>query len=249
MINFKYIKSIFCLCLTAVILTGCEADLDSELTSFVAFETVPKFEVERNAMDTMDVIVASADVVGTDRTFALAVDEDATTLGAVYSVPSTVTIPANSSTGTFTVTVTDDDMLGFDEQKLVISITQESGLNVGEVLELLVLEQCLGAKVILELDFDAYAEEARFEIYDLTGTPTIISTSAYGDFNGFNNTSLLFPNCLDSGDYGIVVYDSYGDGGTTYTVTNGDEVLATGTVPGGNPANVETLISDTFTIE
>jgi hypothetical protein len=247
--NFKYIKSIFCLCLTAVILTGCEADMDSELTSFVAFETVPKFAVERNTMDTMDVIVASADVVGTDRTFALVVDEDATTLGAVYSVPSTVTIPANSSTGTFTVTVTDDEMLGFDEQKLVISIAQEAGLNIGEALELLVLEQCEGVKVFLQIDFDAYAEEARWEIYDLSGTPTIISSTEYGDFDGFNNSSQIFPNCSEPGDYGIVVYDSYGDGGTTYTVTAGGAVLATGTVPGGNPANVETLISDTFTVE
>lgn len=245
------IKYLFILCLSLVFV-NCETDdgVESELSNFVGFETVTDFAVERNGTGIADIIVAASETSGADRTFNVVVDEDATTLVAPYSVPSTVIIPANSNIGTLSLSVTDNEMLSFEPQKLVISLVPQIGINVGEAIEIDVVEECVDTFATLQLDFDNWAEEAYYEIYDLSGTPTIIFEGGQGGvFTDLDNDSFVTEYCMASGDYGIVVYDTYGDGGTVFTVSANGEVLATGTVPGGNPANVLISTSATFTID
>lgn len=249
--NLKYIKkSFFVLALCAMAFTSCEEDLEGDLSNFVGFQSLPIFDVPRDTADSREIIIASTEISSTDRTYNLVVNET-TTLLAEYSVPSTVTIPANSNTGSFTINVTDDEMLSFTAQKLVISFEDVSGMNFGSPLEIDVAELCENSFTTLTLEFDDYAEETYWEIYDITGGGlTLVYEGGQGGVYGaLDNETTSEDLCLAVGDYGIIVYDSYGDGGATFTVTYEDEDLATGTVPGGNPANVFTSTSATFTID
>ena len=249
--NIKYIKSIFCLALLSIAFTSCEEDLDSDLSNFVGFDIgVPQVvTVPNNSTSTYDVKVYSSEVSSSDRSFGIMVDESST-LAATYSVPSQVTIPANSNEGVMSISITDNDDLSFIPQDLIINFVGESGVNFGEGFTISITEECLNTIVTLDLDFDAYAEEAYWEIYDLSGTPTIIySGGESAAYTALDNSTFSMDFCLASGNYGIVVYDTYGDGGTTYTVSIDGAAVASGSTPdagGGYP--VLTNSSATFTV-
>ncbi|WP_212745826.1 hypothetical protein [Winogradskyella algicola] len=225
-----------------------EQELASEF-NYVTFESGPtKFDVVKDATSDRDISVYSANKTGSDRTFMIQVDQSSTLL-ANYTVPSSVTIPANSNEGTFSISVTDDDNLGFVTQELILDFVDESGVNLSDPLIIEVTEECLDTIVSLSLTFDDWAEECTWEIYDLADTSSpIFSGGNGGEYDALDNTTFGLDFCLASGSYGIVVYDSYGDGGTTFEVTSLGSTLASGAVPGGNPANVPTQTSSTFTI-
>jgi hypothetical protein len=250
--NINYIKSIFCLMLVASFVTGCEGEyVDGDLNDFADFELGPaSLVIPNNATVSEEIVVYASNTVGSDRTYTIVADDEATTLEAQFSI-STLTIPANSNEGVFTLSVTDDDLLGFVEQTIELSFQGESGLSFGGNFVVSVVEECTETTVILDLAFDGWAEEARYEIFDLSGsTPTVIFSGGDGGiWADLDNTSLSFAFCLAPGDYGIVVHDSYGDGGTEYSVSANGIVLAGGIVPGGNPANDPSFGSATFTID
>ncbi len=144
----------------------------------------------------------------------------------------------------------DNDDLSFVSQSLILDFSDEVGMDFGNPLTLNFTETCLDTIVSLELTFDAYAEECVWEIYDLSGTPTVVETGGSGsEYDDLDNSTISFDFCLPSGNYGIVVYDLYGDGGTSYTVTSGGATLASGSTPdagGGYP--VTTQDSATYTV-
>lgn len=231
---------------------ACEDDLPSGSTNYVSFGSTPySFKVEKDATSTKDFKVYAGNVKGSDRTYSVVVNESSTLGAAYYTVPSTVTIPANTNEGTLSISITDDDNLGFVNKTLILDFVDEAGINFGDALTINAAELCLDTIAKLKLDFDGYAEEAYWEIYDLSGTPTVIfSGGDNGEYDGNDDSTLAFEFCLASGNYGVVVYDNYGDGGTDFEVTVNGEVLATGSTPnagGGYP--VITQSSETFTID
>jgi len=89
---------------------------------------------------------------------------------------------------------------------------------------------------------DNWPNETSWEIFDLSGTPTVIfSGGPYVDPND-DFAELSFDFCLASGDYGIAVYDSYGDGGPNYSITSASGDLVSDTVVAGSQS------SATFTV-
>lgn len=242
--------SIYILLAFAITFYNCEEQELGSSFNYVTFEKSPtKFDVEKDATSNRDINVYTANKTGSDRTYTIQVDASSTLL-ASYTVAGSVTIPANSNVGTFSMSVTDDDTLGFVTQTLIVDFIDEAGVNLSEPLIIEVTEQCLDTIVTLDLSFDAWAEECTWEIYDLSGTPTVIHTGGQaGAYTDLDNGSLSLDFCLSSGNYGIIVYDAYGDGGTDYSVSSSAGTLASGSVPGGNPANVPTSISDTFTVQ
>ncbi|MUU79359.1 RagB/SusD family nutrient uptake outer membrane protein [Winogradskyella endarachnes] len=80
-------------------------------------------------------------------------------------------------------------------------------------------------EITIEIQLDDWPDETTWQIFDLSGDPTvIISGGPYvNPDDDFTIKSYNF--CLASGNYGIAVYDSYGDGGSAYTVFNGTTPL------------------------
>jgi hypothetical protein len=239
--NFKHIKSLFFLAMAAVLFTGCEQDLESPVSNFAGFEIGPNeraITVPKDVTQTFDVKVYATETTSSDRTFDVVVDMDDTSLASPYSVPSTVTIPGGSNEGTLTFSITDNADLGFEKQILRFAL---DGFARNEIT-FGVTEQCLDTVVTFNLELDTWPDETTWEIYDLTGTPTVI-----GSGGPYNNPAddfavLAFDFCLAPGNYGVVVYDSYGDGGPVYSVTSAAGTL----VPSTGVAGAQS--SATFTV-
>ncbi|WP_400081173.1 hypothetical protein [Winogradskyella sp. R77965] len=240
-------------CLLLLISFSCEDENGiGESVNYITFESGPlATDLVENATSTFDVTVYTGNIVGADRTLAIMVSDDTALDASTFSVPATVTVPGNSNEGSFAITFTDNDNLGFVAEQLILTFEEGNGISVGDPLVIDVAQECLDTLVTLDLTFDNWAEEASWEIYDLSGTtPAIIfSGGSGGEYTDLDNSSISLNFCLASGNYGIAVYDAYGDGGTDYVVSAGGAELSSGSVPGGNPANVGTVISDTFTID
>lgn len=95
----------------------------------------------------------------------------------------------------------------------------------------------------VQIELEDWPEETTWEIWDLSGDPTpIISGGPY--INPDDDFAILtYDFCLPSGDYGIVVYDTYGDGGPIYSVYSGSTPLVPSTTVGGAQS------SATFTLD
>lgn len=249
-------RKLFLLLFTLVLIgvTSCDKDeaTSTDLSNYVGFEQGDiNFAVEKDGTSTRDIIVAASEITGSDRTFSIMVIEEETTLSESYfTLANTVTIPANSNIGYLSLSVTDDDNLSFEPKTIAIAFVHEEGMFFSEQVIVNITEECLNTQVKLSLVFDTYPDEAYWELYDLSGSPTIIQSGGEGSaYAGLEDFSIDF--CLASGEYGIIVYDTYGDGGTEYTVSLSDDtILATGTTPdagGGYP--VLTNSSSVFTIE
>ncbi|MFC0602922.1 hypothetical protein [Winogradskyella pulchriflava] len=219
--------------LIALVLFNCEHDDSSDLKNYVGFEQGPiAFTVDQGATQTFDVKVAASETSSSDRSFTVVVD-DASTLASPYTVPSTVTIPGGSNVGTLTVTVTDNDDLGFVNQTLVLDFLDEAGMDFGNAVTLNFTETCLDTLVTLLLTTDDWPDETTWEIYDLSGTPTVIYSGGPYNNPADDFTDFTYDFCLPAGNYGVVVYDSYGDGGSTYSVTSGGATLVAETTLAG----------------
>ncbi|APY09684.1 hypothetical protein BWZ20_11700 [Winogradskyella sp. J14-2] len=225
-------KSIFSLLAIAALFTACEQDLESPLSNFAGFEigtaeraiTVPK-----DASESFDIKVYASETTSADRTFNVVVNMDDTSLASPYTVPSTVTIPGGSNEGTLSFSVTDNDDLGFEKQLLVFGI---EGLSGNEVTYA-VTEQCLDTVVTFNLELDTWPDETTWEIYDLSGSPVVIASGGPYVNPDDDFAVLAFDFCLAAGDYGVVVYDSYGDGGPEFSVTSAAGTLVPSTTVGG----------------
>lgn len=239
--NFRYIKSILCIALMAFALTGCEESPSSPLSDFAGFtiDAPQAITVPKDATQSFEVKIYASETTSSDRMFSVIVDEDNTDLASPYSVPSQVTIPGGSNEGTLTFSVTDNDDLGFEAQDLVIAFEGFSGNE----MPLSVTEECLDTIVTFNLLTDDWPDETTWEIYDLTGAPTIIYSGGPYANPADDFTQFTWDYCLPSGDYGVVVYDSYGDGGPTYSVISGGVALIPDTTVGGSNS------SSTFTLD
>lgn len=209
----KFIKSnlffILLLSVSFLTLTSCEEDNSTKTSlNYVSFEDSAKsvsFLPGENGV--AEILVYAASKSGSDRSFTVVVNEEATTMSSeYYSVPSTVTIPANTNVGTLAINVTAND-LG-SGQKIVLSLVEEGGVYTGGSITLNVFETCNRNLVRINLTFDDYAEENWWELYDAAGN--LLANTVEGDYAGQVSASLDV--CLDSGEYHFVIYDAYGDG-------------------------------------
>ncbi len=245
--------------LIAVLMFNCEQDDSTNLSNFVGFEIGPNsYELVKDLTETVEIQVAASEKTNSDRTYTVLVDPTSD-LAAAYSIPSTVTIPANSNIGILPITVTEDDNLSFAPQKLVLNFQKEAGTDFGTPLTLNFVEQCLETKVNLAIDLDDWSEETAWELYDLSGTPTLIDSRPYGTYASapdYSTVSIDF--CLSSGPYGLIVFDAYGDGiineaGTAYRgfrVSVGGTVIAQSIVGNSGAAGTTpTQAVVTFTID
>ncbi|GAB5565312.1 MAG: hypothetical protein Wins2KO_23750 [Winogradskyella sp.] len=218
--NFKYIKSLVCLALFTLVLTSCEGELESPVSNFVGFDiNAPSaVAIPNNTTESIDIKVYATEVASSDRTFNIIENTDATDLASPYTLPSSVTIPGGTNEGTLTVTITDDANLEFVPQTLAFGFE-----NTGSPqLSIEVTEECPGTVASFNLTLDTWPNETSWEVYDLNGGATVIASGGPYVNPDDDFAELSWDYCLVPGNYGVVVYDSYGDGGPTFSVTGPD---------------------------
>jgi hypothetical protein len=115
----------------------------TEFLNYVTFEVnIPTVVVEQGGSTDMNIHVYTTQVSSSGRTFNVEVNQDLTTANAEsYTVPATVTVPANSNDGILTVTATDSN-LGQDPVTLGIKIVSSDGLYTGNSASVTIQKHC-----------------------------------------------------------------------------------------------------------
>lgn len=227
-------KNLYKILFSALFIFFISCDRDdataADLSDFVGFELPKTYDLEKDATVTIPVTVHASNAHSQDRTFQIAVDPTVTTLSSsLYTLPSTVTIPANSMSGVINLTVTATDLGLSTGKKIKIYFPQQSGLNqstshtqpnaAGEFqvlsrgITLTLIEECLFTKVRLNILFDGYPDETSWELYDSSNN--LIESGGYGPSGnvvGYSGTSFTTFLCLPTGSYTFIIYDTWGDG-------------------------------------
>ncbi|ULC60223.1 hypothetical protein MBM09_04350 [Flaviramulus sp. BrNp1-15] len=225
----KKIAIILTVMFSIALFTNCEENDDTPAITgidFVGFESDFQIGVDPTGNASQEVKVAISQSSGSDRTFNLSVNTDLTTADAsAYSIPSSVTIPANSTVGSFLVDVVGSNVNPSGADVLVIELSSEAeGLFKSDPITLNLKQVCPYDEVIISFTFDAYPEEAYWQLYD--SNDVFLEGDGYEGSDCYVELSTSVKTfCLPSGDYQFLMGDCYGDGGTGYTITYGDTVL------------------------
>jgi len=126
----KTIKYLIIFTLSLFVMNSCEEEgVATSDIDYVAFETNPlKLVVNKNESNNIDVSLYTTKTFGSERTINIYVDLDQTTAdAAAYTVPTSVTIPANTNVGTFNINVNDTN-LSESGEVLVINFEMEEGV-------------------------------------------------------------------------------------------------------------------------
>ncbi|MDT0645725.1 hypothetical protein RM545_03400 [Zunongwangia sp. F260] len=123
--------------------TGCESDDEFTAPNYVSFETGPlDFSVNENSDASYDITVYTANVTGSDRTIPVEVAGSSTLNAESYSIPASVTIPANTNEGTFTVTLTDNNLANAGGNLILSLDPEDEDLYTGSPLTIGVSKVC-----------------------------------------------------------------------------------------------------------
>ena len=142
--KMKNIKYIFLVALSVLLFNRCESDFTgTEDINYVSFEIrTPTVVVELGGSTEAQVSVYTTQKTGSDRTFNVEVVASGTTADpAVYSIPSTVTVPANSNEGVLTFTCQDNN-LSEDPVTIALKIGASEGLFTGNTASITVQKHC-----------------------------------------------------------------------------------------------------------
>ncbi|MFY0603624.1 MAG: hypothetical protein JXQ93_06715 [Flavobacteriaceae bacterium] len=216
----KKITQLLFLALTITFFASCEESTSTDPTgvNYVTFEAATyTFGVDIGSTNTNDIKVYAANISGSERTINVSVVAAGTSADpASYTVPTTVTIPANSNVGTLSITVSDINVSATGET-IELAFGAQPGLFTGENMVLDVRQVCPTNEVTLKLGFDNWPEEVS---YDLSMGGTSVESTSTGDFASEpDGSEWTKPWCLADGMYTFTINDSYGDGGTNVTIT------------------------------
>jgi len=224
--------------LSLLVFYNCDDSQENNTINYVSFETTSyDFGVDIGSSSSNDINIYSTTISNSERTFDISILTDVTTADAsAYTVPSSVTIPAKSNIGVFSVSISDLN-ISADGETLVLAFTGEEGLFIGDPITLNITQICPYPEVELTITFDDYPEEQYWELYDANDV-LLFEGGPYPDEVEFSRSF-----CLTSGTYKILMGDLYGDGGGAYTLTYNGNVIVSG--DGNHGASEE----QTFQIE
>lgn len=121
----KRITYLLLITMSVFVFSNCTKETKfTENLSYISFEAAtPTIIVQKGGSTTTDIHIYTTQTSGSDRVFEVEVVEASTTASPdAYTVPATVTVPANSNDGTLMVTVSDNN-LGEDPVTLVLQVT------------------------------------------------------------------------------------------------------------------------------
>jgi hypothetical protein len=205
-------------------LNSCEDEIvGTKDLNYISFEAAARnVGVAIGGTTDHEIKVYTTQITGADRSFPVNVVAATTTAeAAAYTVPATVTVPANSNVGTLTITLKDVN-IGTAGKKLVLELGALEGLFKGGNLTLTINQICTQNDVSLNILFDGYASETTWELKNSAGA--VIGTGG-GYADGLASTSAKW--CLPDGTYTFTIYDAYGDG-LSYP-NNGSATISKGT--------------------
>ncbi|AJR04711.1 hypothetical protein [Siansivirga zeaxanthinifaciens] len=209
----KKLFLLFSAIFTLVLLTNCEKNDDTPTIleiNYVGFEAKPLLGVNPSANVTEELKIATSNTSESDRTFNIVVNTRLTTANAsAYTVPSTVTVPANSNIGTFNVDLVGPNINPSGNDILALDFVSEEGLLTSNTLEINLKQICPYPETVLNIIFDGYGNETSWEIKD--SSDTVLYSAALGTYaEGQANASSTF--CLAPGTYTFTINDDFGDG-------------------------------------
>jgi len=205
------------------VFSNCENKIEfTENLNYVNFQSTPFiYGVDLESTSVHEISIYTTQVTGSDRTFTINVDIATSTAdAAAYSVPTTVTVPANSNVGVFSVSITDLN-IGEEGKTLVLEIGAQEGLLIGDKITLNIRQVCPYNEVVFAITFDDYPDETSWELFD-SNDNVIASGGPYAGETAFAKSF-----CLENGTYTFTIYDAWGDGSGPYTLTyNGENLVS-----------------------
>lgn len=150
----------------------------------------------------------------TDRTFNVNVDTEASDLPVASYSLGTITIPANSFSGTFNVDFNSTDLADFVQYTLRVTIDVPEGVAVltptGDSVNFTVVKEVICNDFTLDIVEDQYGSETTWDIVDDATGMVVQSGGPFTDGNDGNLNSFAFT--LADGCYTFTIYDAFGDG-------------------------------------
>ena len=221
----KKIKLIAYLFIAICTLNSCTDEVDPQGTNYVTFESDSySFGVTIDGEDTKTITVYAASMSASARTLEIVVVSDETTADAAsYTVPASFTIPANSNVAEIPVTISDLN-IGDDGKTLTLGLVSKEGFYIGGNIALKISRLCADGTKSLKIlidNTDGYPDEIEVDLINSAGVS--IFSIAGGELTG----DYEFKECTPTGDYTLNIVDTYGDGGTAYTVSSDGNILGT----------------------
>lgn len=238
--------------LALALVMSCEENYTNGSSNVVSFESNPIVEfVEIEGTRTAEVYVYTGNIVGGDRTYGIAVDQNATTLDpSAYSVPTSVTVPGGTNVGVIEYTITDSNIplaggtlvLTFSDignSELTYAGSDSSVVNAYSSVAITVqYEFCPPANSgQLNITLDPWPGETTWE---LSTGGAVVATG--GPYEGTEAVEIW---CLESGDYEWTLFDSFGDG----IVDGGYSITINGVVVVSGDGDFGDSVTETFTVE
>lgn len=228
----KKLKFYFAALSALVMLSACEtADLEPQGTSYASLEAFEKpMEVPPGGTLNREVKVYATNTTSTDRVLNL-VTSNVTLDAAAYTIPASVTIPAGSTEGSFTIAVSDINLDAALDKGITVNLEATPEVATGESFRLNVSRACPTGeqKVRVAITLDRYPEEVFWRIRDANGA-TVLSNGTttgggglpapWGGYAGLaRNSTQNAAGCLAPGSYTFQIYDAYQDGAGACLVT------------------------------
>jgi len=218
----KKITFLLLIAMSLFVFNSCDEEgaLETKDLNYISFQTGNLFPVDIDGVSEHIINVYATNMSSSERTYLISVDIDLSTADPTYyTVPETVTIPANSNVGELAVSIADVN-IGVAGKVLVLKFDPATGLNTGADIQLSVIQSCPGNEVYFDITFDDWGSETSWDLKDSSNN-LVASGSGYKD--GASGYSTSF--CLGVGTYTYTVNDAYGDGGATTTITKNNVTL------------------------
>lgn len=201
---------------------NCDSD-DQKTINYVSFETTSyNFGVDIQSSSSNEIKIFTTTISSSDRVFNISILDDLSSADpASYTIPTFVTVPANTNVGTFAVNISDLN-ISADGETLVLAFISKEDLFIGDPITLNIKQICPYPETILDITFDDYPEEQYWELYN-ANDELLFEGGTYP-----NETMFSRAFCLASGTYKILMGDTFGDGGGPFTVTYNGNVLVSG---------------------
>ncbi|MEW4922999.1 hypothetical protein [Algibacter sp. 2305UL17-15] len=207
--------NIFLILFSVILLQNCDDEQFEPTLNYISFdESNYQSSIDPGSTTTKEINVYTTTVFGSDRAINLSVDEDNTSANVnSYTFPASVTVPANTNRGTFTIELADINLDCSND--LAFKLMPPEGIAQGNPATLTYYQKPSSSCASelngsLDFVFDAYASEISYELRDVEGNVVISGPdSAFAD----GDVSTNIPITLCEGRcYSLVVMDSFGDG-------------------------------------
>lgn len=238
----KHIKLYTLIFLSIALFTSCEEDVEAPGTPYASFESYFATDVTVTPGETYNksISIYSANITGEDRTIDLTAS--GTISAASYTMPTSITIPANSNEAVLDITFNENDLDIIVDKTLNIDMVAGGDIIVGDGITLNVAKGCPSGqgKAKVAVTLDAYPEEVYWRIVNTDTGATVMANAAspaYGGYTGLSGTQ-RDAACLANGNYRVDIFDQYGDGAGAFEITvNGVQVFATNGAYGGGTSS------------